>query len=403
MPMERLPNGSATTGPLPKGCVQCEKGAKMVLLITGECVCQCFYCPLSEEKQNRDSAYANERIVTDLEDLIEEARAIDAEGTGITGGDPLMQMTRTVIWIQTLKDCLGDGHHIHLYTATPDIDKIEMLAVAGLDEIRFHPPPEAWCRFGRTRYPGAIAAAREMNLAVGLEIPVLPDMENETMALLESAEKAGAQFVNLNELEFSDTNWRELKKRGYEIKDDVGSSARGSEEMAYRIMSQGSGPGRNVKIKNGGVNLSGDGEKPSGDGEKPSGEKENGGNGGVKECGHGERMPLHYCSASFKDGIQLRRRIMRRAQNTATDLEIITDDGTFIIGIVETDEPDIMMDRISDEFDVPGELMRVDFGRRRVEIAAWVLEEINSALDAPCFVVEEYPTADRLEVERTPL
>jgi len=32
-----------------------------------------------------------------------------------------------------------------------------------------------------------------------------------------------------------------------------------------------------------------------------------------------------------------------------------------------------------------------------------VLEKIAAALPYPCFIVEEYPTADRLEVERMAL
>jgi pyruvate formate-lyase activating enzyme-like uncharacterized protein len=36
-------------------------------------------------------------------------------------------------------------------------------------------------------------------------------------------------------------------------------------------------------------------------------------------------------------------------------------------------------------------------------VAPWVLEEIASELELRSFIVEEYPTADRLEVEREPL
>ncbi|MCI4370027.1 MAG: hypothetical protein L3J81_01705, partial [Thermoplasmata archaeon] len=46
---------------------------------------------------------------------------------------------------------------------------------------------------------------------------------------------------------------------------------------------------------------------------------------------------------------------------------------------------------------------RVDFGRRRLELAADRLRRIAPGLGAPAFEVEEYPTADALEVEREPL
>ena len=47
--------------------------------------------------------------------------------------------------------------------------------------------------------------------------------------------------------------------------------------------------------------------------------------------------------------------------------------------------------------------MGLDVARRRIEIAPWVLEEIAPSLGRPSFVVEEYPTADGLEVERVRL
>jgi pyruvate formate-lyase activating enzyme-like uncharacterized protein len=49
---------------------------------------------------------------------------------------------------------------------------------------------------------------------------------------------------------------------------------------------------------------------------------------------------------------------------------------------------------------VPRDLLAAVPGRKRVEIAPWVLEEIAAELPWPSYVVEEYPTADALEVER---
>jgi pyruvate formate-lyase activating enzyme-like uncharacterized protein len=52
---------------------------------------------------------------------------------------------------------------------------------------------------------------------------------------------------------------------------------------------------------------------------------------------------------------------------------------------------------------VPDDLMRVDLERSRLEVAAWTLEGLADKIPYPCYLVEEYPTADRLEVERAPL
>ena len=58
---------------------------------------------------------------------------------------------------------------------------------------------------------------------------------------------------------------------------------------------------------------------------------------------------------------------------------------------------------LRDELGVPEELFRKDEEKKRVEVAPWVLEEIFPQLPYESFLVEEYPTADRLEVEREPL
>lgn len=173
--IRKLPNGSAVAGQLPKGCEVCEEGAKMVLLVTGQCAFDCFYCPLSEEKQGKPGGYANEMPIEDTGDIVDEAESIGAGGTGITGGDPLLQMTKTLVWLQVLKEHFGDGHHAHLYTATADPDKVKQLADTGLDEIRFHPPPEVWASFEDTGYPECIRVAKESGMSVGLEIPMLFD------------------------------------------------------------------------------------------------------------------------------------------------------------------------------------------------------------------------------------
>src|SRR4030042_201161 len=202
----RMPKGSAHAGRLPKGCVLCEKGAKMVLLVTGKCARRCCYCPLSSEKRGKDVFFANERRVEDIDDILDEARLIDALGTGITGGDPLMVVDRTVESIRLLKKRFGKGHHIHLYTSTTRPESIRKVAKAGLDEIRFHPPVSLWKELGQSDYAKAVALSKKLGMKAGLELPVLPDRAEELVAAIAFAESAGLDFVHLNELAFSETN-----------------------------------------------------------------------------------------------------------------------------------------------------------------------------------------------------
>jgi len=352
MSFKKYEYGSASNMLLPQGCKYCVTGSKMVLFITGICRTGCFYCPVSPEKKDKDVIFANERRITNLEEMLEEAEMMDACGTGITGGDPLTAVDRTIEAIKMLKGHFGKGHHIHLYTSSIDLDKVKKLRNAGLDEIRFHPPTEQWGSFD-TSILSEIVSIK--GLDVGIEVPAIPGMEEELERLVISVVNAGVKFVNINEFEFSESNWNMMEGRGYEIRDELSSSILGSEEIAIGIMKK-----------------------------------------------H-RRYPIHFCSSSFKDGVQLRNRLLRRAKHIAKKYDIITEDGTLIKGIVYADDLDSAVNTLTKEYGVPSSLLYADMDRNRIEIASWVLERIADRLPYKCYIVEEYSTSDRMEVERTPL
>ncbi|MEW6069200.1 MAG: radical SAM protein, partial [Candidatus Thermoplasmatota archaeon] len=266
--MKELQAGSRVIGKLPKGCYYCAKGAKLVLLVTGLCKRKCFYCPLSKEKRNKDAVFANERRVKHNEDIIEEAKLINALGTGITGGDPMLVSKRTLHYIELLKENFGIKHHIHLYTAGEfDRELVRKLADVGLDEFRVHPPLKYWDRLENTKYEILLKEALKTHMGVGIEIPSLPNYKQKIIKLIDYANKLGIDFINLNELEYSETNYKALNKIGYTIKNDISAAVKGSEKLAVEIMKE-----LDVKLQ------------------------------------------LHYCSSAFKDSVQLRNRIMRRAK-----------------------------------------------------------------------------------------
>ncbi len=331
----------------------------MVLLVTGRCHSSCFYCPLSEGKRGHDVIYANERPVDTIEEAIEEAHLIDAEGTGVTGGDPVDALDRTVSMVKALKAEFGDDHHVHLYTSVPlSEDQLLALSRAGLDEVRFHPPADTLATIDATGYPRSVAVAAEMGMEVGYEVPVLPDTEEELRTFLGSlVDDEGAPFVNLNELEFSSTNAEALLGRGYTVRGDESAAVQDSEELGRLMVEQFAGSG----------------------------------------------LRVHYCSASFKDAIQLRNRLKRRAENVARPHELVTEDQTILKAVVECDDPGEVARDLMTRFDVPADLMVVDTERGVLELAAWVAEALEEDIHGDCYLVEEYPTWDRLEVERVPM
>lgn len=352
MAFQRFESGSAANGKLAKGCEYCINGSKMVLLVTGKCNAGCFYCPVSNEKKGRDVTFANEARVISDEEIIAEAESMDAEGTGITGGDPSLLLDRTLHYIQLLKSQFGKEHHIHMYTAIIDLENAKKLEAAGLDEIRYHPIEKLWNDMGSTDLSRIV---NETKMDVGIEVPALPGTEKELSALVEYSFGAGIKFLNLNELEFSESNWGMMGPHGYAIKNELSSAVKGSEETAIGIMKK-----------------------------YPD-------------------LPIHYCSSTFKDGVQLRNRFRRKAEVIARDYDVITDDGTLIKGVIYSNDLKETVRHMMEDYDVPDELIFADVGRDRVEIAPWILEEIGSELPYSCYIVEEYPTDDHMEVERTPI
>ena len=352
MTVKRMECGSASNGALAKGCEHCMNGSKMVLFVSGKCNTGCFYCPVSNEKKGKDAVYANEKRIGSEEEIITEAEGMDATGTGITGGDPLLNMDRTLRMIRMLKKKFGKEHHIHLYTSSVDLDKAKALEAAGLDEIRFHPPINIWENIVATDL-GKIVAASKMD--VGVEVPAIPDLAVQLEKLIGDVAVLGVKFINVNELEFSEGNWEMISARQYELKDELSSAILGSETLAKKILKKF--PDANI----------------------------------------------HFCSSSFKDSVQLRKRLIRMAEKNAKEYDVVTEDGTVLKGIIYADDLEKAAELLRDEYDVPDELMFIDLSRKRMEIASWIVEEIASELPFKCYIVEEYPTADRLEVERIPL
>jgi len=365
--MHVRPAGSFLQGNLPTGCALCEAGTKLVLFITGVCHYKCFYCPISEEKRMSSLAWANERKLDPsdeaaaLRGLADEVRSIGAKGTGITGGDPLYDPERTLRYIRFLKQEFGAKHHIHLYTQIPfDVKRLAALQEAGLDELRFHPPDETWAQPDLwPQYTRLWLEAKRMEDAglwdVGFEIPCIPGSQEQMSGLVSWLDKHAFRFINVNEMEFSETNYAQLLSNGYRIKDDETSRAMDSEEVAREVMRRH----QNAKIS------------------------------------------IHFCSSPFKDRVQLRQRLTRQAARTAKPYEVATEDGTLVRGVIECPDPTGMVGEIKAAFGIEDALVEVVNGK--VHIAPWLLEQFADEVPHPAYLSEVYPTATALEVERLPL
>ena len=351
-----------------EGCIQCQMGSKLVLFITGHCHWMCDYCPLSENRREIDWMFANERRVDvgDWQAVIEEARAMNATGAGITGGDPVMARERVLEACKILKNEFGDDFHLHMYTSIPfKAEWANDFAEAGLDEIRFH-----FLDLESEKYIQTMAACVESGMLTGVEIPCEPDKENELMELLETMRDMPVQFLNLNELEITVGNHDNMEVRGFNLSDEITAGAAGSGELATRMRDR--------------VMAASIGAADPEDGT-------------VREP-----YPYHlkFCTATYKDSGQLRRRFIRRGEHTISPHEILTEDGTLLFGAIDCleEESDDWIDEIHSETGLPKRFMLYDSDNERIELPLSMAEELVGEIEAPISLVEVHPTHERLEM-----
>jgi pyruvate formate-lyase activating enzyme-like uncharacterized protein len=345
-----------------------------VLFITGLCSTKCFYCPISDLKLNKDVIYANEWPVNGVKQLIEEIRLCSSKGVGITGGDPLVRLDRTVQYIRQLKKAFGRKFHIHLYTPLTLVSETNLgkLYRAGLDEIRFHPDLYSSSLWGRLKL------ASKYKWDIGVEIPLIPGREKMTRKMIDYiATIKEIKFLNLNELEISDTNANHLVERGFVPKDRISYGVKGSSELGLKLLKYINA--RKFKLN------------------------------------------VHYCTTTLKDKVQLANRIRLRAKNVAEKYDKVTGEGILIRGAVYLpglkpgfgyrnkvaeikNKAKIIrrLEKISRElkkkYKISSSMMSVDSKRLRLLTSEAIARKINEK-NLITAIVKEFPTYDQFEVE----
>ncbi len=362
--------GSTFTGPLSKGCRQCISGEKLVVLVSTECSSNCFYCPLSNERKEANTSFANERPFTNVADLLVEALHMKAKGASMTGGDPLEvhSFNKTLSYCKALKEQFSSDFHIHAYTRGKDLNKELLTRITPfLDEIRFHA-----INFKKD-FP-IIQLTTEFDIDVGIEIPVIPTKGiNYYKKLIQEFESIIPQndhfyFINLNELEISETNYRNILSHKLEIDDINLSAVKDSSNLAIKI---------------------------------------------VEWATQNTGIPVHYCALATKDNVQLPNRLFRIAMNTKLPSDVVVEEGTdrglLIRGVIKGSGYDLeeVKQFLVFEADVPAYLVHIDYQNNRLLTNAALLEEISENIIAKfpkmqLGMAEEYPSYDNLQTTFIP-
>jgi pyruvate formate-lyase activating enzyme-like uncharacterized protein len=347
MKIAKTAGESLATGPLARGCDLCIEGRKLVLFVTGVCNKNCEYCTISEARWQKDEVWANEKKVEKPEDIIEEAKLCKACGAGITGGEPLMKIDRVIEYIKLLKNAFGKDFHIHMYTngtlATPDV--LKRLHDAGLDELRVHLNKDI-----------IKDALKLPNWKVGMEVPCIPGQEKELCGLMDFLEAAGAHFLNLNELEFSERNIEPMETLGMVLRTDSLTAVEGSHETAEAVL-------RYAENKN---------------------------------------LPVHFCTARLKLDYQLRNRLTNRAKSIRKPFEKVTKNGFLRKGVIEGNDLEKAIEELK-KMKTPERMMHVNTVTHRIELSEESARIFAKKSKFKVSVVEEYPSADPWDWEKTPL
>lgn len=356
------------------GCKYCVLGEKSVLFITGLCRKGCYYCPLPESRKNIDVVYVNERKLSNVNAVngaIEEIKLCSSKGVGITGGDPLMVMSRTIKYVHALKKKFGRKFHIHIYLPTLNVtkQKLEKLAHAGVDEIRFHPDFLNFSSGEKQKIGFALQLKKKYGWKVGVEIPVIPGTENALINFIKQIQDL--DFLNLNELEIGTLNTQLMLKKGFYSKKES-NAIKGSNETAMKVL---------------------------------------------KSIGKTKLM-VHYCSARTKDSFQYLNRLKRRLQNVKKPYDLITEDNDLLRGAIYwTIKPgfdyqkrieiankkeyikilDSFKDSLIKKFDIPKSLIQTDESRLRILTSVEIVEKLKNEINKRGFqaaIVKEIPAYD---------
>jgi len=275
---------------------------------------------------------------------------MNATGTGITGGDPMLDLEKTLEAVRRLKTAFGPEHHVHAYTSIPfDPERASDFGAAGLDEIRFHLLDGT-----TTKYRPTMQACVDAGIEVGVELPCEPDKESQLFALLDDLAEAPVTFLNLNELEITVGNQENMDVRGFNLSGGITAAAEGSAELALRL----------------------------------------------KEAAQDKPFHLKFCTAKYKDAGQLRNRFKRRGQATLRPYEVLSDDDTVLFGAIPTSLEDATDDmaELQQELGIADGWIRYDGAHQRIELPLSLAEELAEVLEVPVLLVEVHPTHERLEV-----
>ncbi len=168
----------------------------------------------------------------DPEEYPEYVRRFGISGVSISGGEPIMSFETSVRFLSRIRERLGDGVHLWMYTNGILVDetRLRLLADAGLNEIRFNITATGYSLKQAQRAVGIIDA-------VTVEISAVPEELRTLETLMPQMADAGIKYLNLHQLRLTLHNAPRLFSRGYSFLHGPKVAVLESEYTALRLLS----------------------------------------------------------------------------------------------------------------------------------------------------------------------
>lgn len=211
-------NGASLVyGEVSDACAACRRAVDSYTgFVSLMCHRDCYFC----FNPNQDNFETYARRKKDWKKELNQIYAVkkDLRHIALTGGEPLLHKEDMIAYFQEARR-LWPEIYMRLYTSGDLLDEsvLSALQKTGLNEIRFSLKLEDTPECMERVYEN-MALARDYIPSVMVEMPVLPDAEEEMRRILDRLEALGIFGINLLEFCFPFNNAEEFRRRGYALR-----------------------------------------------------------------------------------------------------------------------------------------------------------------------------------------
>ena len=187
--------------PISPGCMACKTGSWLCVFIGTKCNATCPHCPNPNVNGGKDTIVASGFGEADFDRIEEILGSGIFKGVGISGGEPMLYVDKTAELTRRIKERFP---HLYVWSYTNGIlateSNLKLLADAGIDELRFDLAADGYSK----RVLSNMERAAKIIPAVGIEVPVLSDLQDDLIRAVDFADGVGVKYINLHDLFVND-------------------------------------------------------------------------------------------------------------------------------------------------------------------------------------------------------